>query len=95
MIIILGYLIVETADRARFVDAHRDLVERARAFPGCVHLAISEDGLDPCRVNNAEVWESPEALAAWRAVANAPGTGIEILSDRVRRFDATDGGAVF
>jgi hypothetical protein len=46
-------------------------------------------------VNNAEIWESPEALAAWRSVANAPDPGIEILDDRVQRFDATHGGAVF
>ncbi len=59
-------------DRDRFVDARRDLVERARASDGCIHLAITADSVDPRRVNNVEVWTDSDTLEAWRARANAP-----------------------
>lgn len=95
MIIIVGHLVVAETDRSTFIDAHRDLLSRGRAYPGCVHLSISADPLDPRRINNAEVWESPEALAAWRSVANAPDTGVPILDADMRKCDATDAGPVF
>lgn len=74
MIIIVGHMNVDEADRSTSVEAHRDLVQRGRAFPGCIHLSISPDPNDAERINNAEVWESQDALDAWRAVANAPDT---------------------
>ncbi|GAA4853499.1 putative quinol monooxygenase [Saccharopolyspora rosea] len=95
MIVIVGHLVVDEADRSTVVEAFRDLVRRARDFPGCVHLAITADPVDPRRVNNAEVWESAEALAAWRAQANAPDPGVEIVEDHMRKYEADDGGAVF
>lgn len=95
MIIIAGHEIVDAGDRDRYVDAHKDLVERGRVADGCIHLAITTDPVDPRRVNNAEVWESAEALDRWRAQANAPDPGIEILGGDMRRFDASDGGPLF
>jgi hypothetical protein len=43
-------------------------------------VAISADALDPTRVNNLERWQSEEHLDAWRAVADAPDTGITVRS---------------
>ncbi len=37
----------------------RDLVNRARAFDGCIDLAITADTVDPRRINNLEVGETP------------------------------------
>jgi hypothetical protein len=42
-----------------------------------------------------EVWESAEALDAWREQANPPNTGIEPADAQMRRFDAQDGGPLF
>lgn len=74
MIIIAGYTIVDEAHRDEYVDAHRDLVARARTFDGCIDLAISRDALDPARINNLEVWQDADALDRWRAQANPPGS---------------------
>ncbi len=93
--IIAGHVIVDEADRANYVDAHRDLVSRARAFEGCIDLSISADPVDPRRINNLEVWESPEALDAWRAQADAPDLASAMQDVSMQRFDATDGGPLF
>jgi len=95
MIIIAGHLLVDEADRAAFVEAHRDLVSRARAFDGCIELSISADSVDPRRINNLEVWQDSDALDSWRSQANAPDHGIEPRGESMRRYDATDGGPLF
>lgn len=95
MVIIAGYLIVDIDDRDAFVDAHRDLVIRARAFDGCIDVAISADPVDPTRINNLEIWRDSHALDSWRDHANAPDTGIEPTTQEMNRYDASDGGPLF
>lgn len=73
MIIIAGHLLVEPAERDAYVAAHRDLVTRARAFDGCLHVAITADSVDPARIDNVEVWRDVDALDSWRGQADAPG----------------------
>ena len=90
MLIIAGHARVAEADRDAYVTAHGDLVERARKAAGCGDAVISADPLDPGRVNVFERWDSQEALEAWRAVADAPDTGIEAQSDDVQLFTVTD-----
>lgn len=92
MIIIAGHLLVDEADRDRYVEAHCDLVSRARAFDGCIDLAITADPLDPRRINNFEAWRDSEVLDSWRGQADPPDTGIEPSSAEMQRYDATDGG---
>ena len=94
MIIIAGYELVDAEKRDSVVDAHRDLVTRAREFDECVHIAITADSVDPERVNSVEVWRDAEALGKWRRQAKGPRTGKPKYSD-VRRYDATDGGPLF
>ena len=90
MLIIAGHARVAEADRDAYVTAHGDLVERARKAAGCGDAVISADPLDPGRVNVFERWDSQEALDAWRAIADAPDTGIEAQSDDVLLFTVTD-----
>jgi len=71
VVIIAGHLLVEPAEGDAYVDAMRDLVTRARAFDGCIHLAITADSVDPDRTNNIEIWRDARALNRWCAVANA------------------------
>lgn len=47
MLIIAGYLEIGANRRDEFVAAHHDLLERGRAAPGCLDLAISADPLNP------------------------------------------------
>ena len=95
MVIIAGYMLLDEGERDAYVDAHRDLMTRARAFEGCIDLAITADAVDPRRVNTVEVWDSAEVLDAWRKQANPPDTGIEPADVHMRRFDAEDGGPLF
>jgi len=95
LVIIAGHIVVADEGRDHYVEAHRDLVVRARAFRGCIDLAITADPVDPGRVNNVEIWRSADDLEAWRGVANAPDHGIPMLHASVQRYDATDGGPLF
>lgn len=95
MIIIAGYLSVDPAQRDRYVAEHQDLVRRARAFDGCVDLAITADPVRDDRVNNLEVWESEKVLEAWRAISASPVLDIAIVGGQMRRYDATDVGDPF
>jgi quinol monooxygenase YgiN len=90
MVIIAGHSIVDAADRDRYVTAHRDLVRRARQAPGCLDVAIAPDPLDPGRVNVFERWESTEHLDAWRAVAKAPRSKIQLSSVDVMMYVVSD-----
>lgn len=90
MLIIAGYLTTDPNERDAYVEAHRDLLRRAREAPGCLDAAISADPVDPARINNYERWQSREHLDAWRAVANAPDTGITITLGPMSMFTATD-----
>jgi quinol monooxygenase YgiN len=94
-VILAGYLLVDEDQRDADVEAHRNLVTRARAFDGCIDLAITADAVDARRVNNLEVWDSAEVLDAWREQANPPDTGIDPADVQVRPFDAQDGGPLF
>ncbi|AYY13850.1 antibiotic biosynthesis monooxygenase [Actinobacteria bacterium YIM 96077] len=87
MWIIAGYLIVDPEHRDAYVDAHADLVRRARQAAGCLDLAITADPIDPRRVNNYERWDSWASIEAWRSVAAAPDTGIDIIDAHVMAYE--------
>lgn len=70
-------------------------MSRAREFDGCIDLSISADSVDPCRINNIEVWQDSDALDSWRGQADVPDHGIEPLGGAMKRYDATDGGPLF
>lgn len=87
MWIIAGHLTVDEDERDAFVEAHRDLVERARKAPGCLDVAITADPVTPGRVNNYERWESWDAIEAWRQRADAPDTGVEMREVNVTAYE--------
>ncbi|MET0190101.1 MAG: antibiotic biosynthesis monooxygenase family protein [Pseudonocardia sediminis] len=87
MWIIAGHITVDADERDRFVEAHRDLVTRAREAPGCLDLAVSADPVDPRRINNVERWDSWDAIETWRARAAAPDTGIPIRETDVTAYE--------
>ncbi|MGP3932110.1 putative quinol monooxygenase [Nonomuraea sp. KM88] len=76
-VIVAGKVFVDPEVRDRCVEAHRGIVEAARACPGCIDVAISADVADPGRVNIFEHFESQEALDAWRAIAPRPAASFE------------------
>jgi quinol monooxygenase YgiN len=70
-------------------------VQPGRAADGCIDVAITADAVDSRRIYNLEVWESADALDAWRGQANAPHTSVEPAEVQVRGFNAEDGGPLF
>lgn len=94
MIIIAGHELVDADKRDTVVDAHRDLVSRARSFDGCIHVAITADSVDPERINSVEVWRDADAMEHWRTHADAPDAE-EPKYMAVKRYNATDGGPLF
>ncbi|TDP91106.1 putative quinol monooxygenase [Labedaea rhizosphaerae] len=95
MLIITGRVTVDPAERDAYVAAHTELVQRARAAPGCLDLAISADPVDPARVNNVERWESQADLDAWRKVAHAPRLVPRIKDGDVRLYVIAEERPVF
>lgn len=87
MWIIAGYVTVDQDERDAFVEAHRDLITRAREAPGCLDVAITADPVDPRRIYNYERWDSWDAIEAWRARADAPDTGITMHDVEVTAFE--------
>jgi quinol monooxygenase YgiN len=72
MLIIAGKLYMAPQVRDKWVEAHDDIIKRARTAPGCLDLYVSADPVEAGRVNIFELWESEEHLEAWRAVADPP-----------------------
>jgi quinol monooxygenase YgiN len=95
MIIISGKVYVAAGERAIYVSKFAEMVQRARAFPGCIDLVIAADPLESDRINMYECFESEERLAAWRAVAHAPKTGIELLQADVQKHKVSESGPPF
>lgn len=87
MWIIAGHVTVDDDKREAFVEAHRDLVERARQASGCIDVAITADPVVPGRVYSYERWESWDAIEAWRKRAHAPDPGIEMRDLDVTAFE--------
>ncbi|RNF34002.1 putative quinol monooxygenase [Paracoccus methylarcula] len=69
MIIIAGYTRTDADKRDDAVKAFSAMVERARAYDGCLDFSISADAVDPERVNLFECWRDQTTLNAWRKVA--------------------------
>lgn len=95
MLIIAGYLILTPSDRDLFIDGHLDLTARARQAPGCLDLSISPDPTDDSRVNNYELWENEESLAAWRKVANSRNLNIDFHGGHMVKYHIEKTGPVF
>jgi quinol monooxygenase YgiN len=89
-VIIAGRMYVDPDERDRFIEGYRVLVERARAYPGCIDVSFSPDCVEPGRVNMFECWESAEVLDRWRARAPRPGRKVKVRDLRVSRYDAGD-----
>lgn len=72
MIIIAGYTHMDADKRDSAVKSFEGMVERARAYDGCLDFSISADAVDPERVNLFECWRDQATLDAWRKVARGP-----------------------
>lgn len=86
MIIIAGYLIVARVDRDAYVADCIDVVESARAAPGCLDYSITTDSLNPARVVVYERWQSQQELLAFRGSGPSSDQQTAILKADVKRY---------
>jgi hypothetical protein len=70
MIIIAGSLLLEAADRPRYLAAVADVARQARAARGCLDFVQAADPIDPERINIFERWESDADLDRFRSVGD-------------------------
>lgn len=95
MIIIAGKVYVAAEEREAFVSSFAEMVGRARKYPGCLDVVMASDPLEADRVNIFECFESEERLESWRAIANGPETGVEILRQDVQKHVISESGPPF
>ncbi|WP_425563674.1 putative quinol monooxygenase [Pseudonocardia kongjuensis] len=74
---------------------HKDLITAARAFQGCLDIAVTPDPVDPARVHLFELWESDERLQEWRAMAPVPADVPHIVRDEVQLHRISASGSPF
>ena len=86
MLIIAGHLIVDPADRDRYVADCATAVKQARRAPGCLDFALTADPLDPARVNVYERWKSDAELANFRGSGPDAATQARIVGAEVHKY---------
>jgi quinol monooxygenase YgiN len=94
-VIVAGKVYVDPEERDRFIEGHRVIVAKARAYPGCLDVAISADPVDPGRVNLFEYWESAEVLARWRKSAPRPTVRMKMKDAEVYKHKISETGPPF
>jgi len=86
VLIIAGNLFVDPADRAAFLVANGDVVERAREATGCHEFVQAADPIDPSRINIFERWDSEDNLLAFRGEGEPAADSPAIRSGNVKRY---------
>jgi len=66
VIVVAGTLTVSPDERERYLADCVDVLTAARETPGCLDFALSADLVDPARINVFELWETEDALGAFR-----------------------------
>lgn len=89
MVIVAGHLVVEPAQRARYLAGCTGVVEQARRTSGCLEFSVSADLLDPTRIVILERWESPAAAEAFRGSGPSDEQAAVITSASVTEYDVT------
>ena len=92
MLIIAGHLLVDPARRDAYVAECTQVVEAARAAPGCLAFSITADSLDPARVCVHERWEDEERLLAFRGSGPSGQQQVEIVDADVKRYGVSSVG---
>lgn len=86
MLIVAGYLAVDSAERDEYVANCAEVVEAARATDGCLDFSITADNLDATRVRVYERWASEEQLLAFRGSGPSEGQQAAITDADVKRY---------
>lgn len=86
MLIIAGRLVLDPADRERFLAANAEVVGQARRAAGCLDFVQAADPLDASRINVFERWDTEEHLLAFRGAAQPATESPPLESAEMRRY---------
>ncbi len=67
VVIVSGRLYVDSDTRDEYVAACLEVIEQARAAPGCLDFVLSVDPIEADRINVYEQWESDAHLHDFRS----------------------------
>lgn len=87
MLIIAGHLEVDPAERDAYVAECVEVVEAARAAPGCLEFSITADSVDPARIRVYERWEAEEPLLDFRGSGPSGEQQTAIVGADVKRYE--------
>lgn len=87
MIIVAGWIRVEPAARASYLDGCVAVVVAARAAPGCIDFHLAADPIEPGRINVFEQWASVAAVESFRGSGPSDGQQGLILAAHVEQHE--------
>ena len=87
MLIVAGYLVVDSVQRDSYLEDCQAVVRQARKSPGCLDFAISADLIEPDRIDIFERWESRVALDEFRGSGPSDEQQGSIVSASVCEYD--------
>ncbi|MGA9278613.1 putative quinol monooxygenase [Ilumatobacter sp.] len=87
MVIVSGWLRVGTDARDEYLASCVDVIEAARAAPGCIDFHLAADPLDADRINVYEQWESAEAVERFRGSGPDGGQQDAIVGAHVEQHE--------
>jgi quinol monooxygenase YgiN len=89
VVIVAGYLLVAAEQRAAYLASARPVVEAARGSQGCLGFSLTADLVDPARIAVFELWESRQAVEAFRGGGPSADQAAAILGGSVSEYDVT------
>jgi quinol monooxygenase YgiN len=90
MVIVAGHVTVDPEQRESYLAGCMSVVEKARRADGCLDFAITDELLDPGRVNLFEGWETQAAVDTLRRSAPRNKQGAAMLLVSVAEYDIAD-----
>ncbi len=90
MVIVAGYIVVDTEQRESYLAGCVGVVELARHTLGCLDFTITADLIDPSRINIFERWESRAAVETFRDSGPSDAQSAAMLSGSVAEYDVAD-----
>jgi quinol monooxygenase YgiN len=86
LIIVSGKLYVDPDVRDKYLAGCLDVMEQARATPGCLDFVLAADPIEPNRINVYERWESDAHLHRFRDAGPEPEQTAAIRDAQVAKY---------
>lgn len=90
MVIVVGHLVVDPAERAAYLAGCAEVVRAARATEGCLDFSLGADLVEEDRVTVLERWTSRAAVERFRGSGPDDGQRAAIRSASVAEYEVTE-----